>query len=88
MVSAAEAIVMLLAAYLGLGLLFSILFVSLGVQRVDSQTRGTGAGFRLIILPGVAAFWPLLLARWVRDVPEPPVETNAHRARAAGGDET
>lgn len=87
MTAAAEAIVFLLALYLGAGLVFSILFVAMGVQRIDSQANGSGAGFRLIILPGAIALWPVLAVRWVRGVKDPPVETNAHRARAVDGGE-
>jgi len=63
---AAEAIVAVLAAYAGVGLVFAVAFVTLGVQRVDPVAQGSGVGFRLIILPGAAAFWPLLLVRWIR----------------------
>jgi hypothetical protein len=46
-----------LTAYVGLGLVFALVFVLSGVQRLDSEARGAGIGFRLLILPGVAAFW-------------------------------
>jgi len=85
MTATAEAIVNLLTAYAAIGLAFAILFVTVGIHRVDTQARGSGLGFRLIILPGVAALWPLLLSRWVRGVSEPPVESNAHREKARSG---
>jgi hypothetical protein len=53
--------------------------VWLGVQRLDSEAQGSGLGFRLLIMPGVAAFWPLFLSRWLRGVTEPPGEKNPHR---------
>lgn len=56
----------LLAAYFALGLLFAIVFVARGVSRIDPTARDSNAVFRVIILPGVAAFWPLLLVRWIR----------------------
>ena len=43
-----------LAAYAATGLLFASIFVFRGVQQVDSEARGSGIGFRLLILPGVA----------------------------------
>lgn len=61
------------------GLLFAALFVWFGVQRLDSEARGSGTAFRLLILPGVIAFWPMLLVRWIRGVDEPPIERNPHR---------
>jgi hypothetical protein len=57
-----------------LGLLFAVPFVCLGVQRLDSASRGSSVGFRLLILPGVAAFWPIFLDRWRRGIAEPPAE--------------
>ena len=61
------------------GLLFAAAFVWFGVQRLDSEARGSGIAFRLLILPGVIAFWPMLLVRWIRGVDEPPIERNPHR---------
>jgi len=73
------ALVYALIAYAGVGLAFAVVFVWFGVERLDSEAEGAGIGFRLLILPGVAAFWPLLLKRWVRGITEPPRETNPHR---------
>ena len=75
----AKAIVYALTAYASLGLVFGVPFVWLGVQRVDSEAQGSGIGFRLLILPGVAAFWPMFLYRWRRGIAEPPIETSPHR---------
>jgi len=75
----AGAIVCGLEVYAGLGLVFALVFVWVGVQSLDSEAQGSGVGFRLLILPGVAAFWPMLLYRWTRHVTEPPVEENPHR---------
>jgi hypothetical protein len=55
----------LLGVYLGVGLLFAIAFLTVGISQVDPDSKGSGLGFRLIILPGVAALWPVLLTRWV-----------------------
>lgn len=51
-------------AYLIAGLLFGLVFVTRGVDRVDAQAREAGWGFRAVIVPGVVALWPLLLLRW------------------------
>ncbi len=71
--------VYVLEIYAGLGLIFAVPFVWFGVQRVDSEAQGSGTGFRLLILPGVAAFWPMFLYRWTRGTVEPPVEKNPRR---------
>lgn len=75
----AKSFVCLLTAYAGAGLLFALPFVWLGVQHLDSEAQGSGIAFRLLILPGVAAFWPLFLSRWVRGIAQPLTEKNPHR---------
>jgi hypothetical protein len=74
-----KALVYTLALYASLGLVFAVPFVWLGVQRLDSEAQGSGVGFRLPILPGVAAFWPMFLCRWRPGILEPPLEKNSHR---------
>jgi len=64
--NAAEWFVGVLIIYAILGLAFGIPFVTAGVQRIDPVARNAGIGFRLIILPGVAALWPALLIRLIR----------------------
>ncbi len=74
-----KAFVYVLSGYAALGIVFALAFVFLGVQRLDSEAQGSGVGFRLLILPGVAAFWLMFLQRWLRGAIEPPVERNPHR---------
>ena len=81
--SAAGWIVAGLGVYAALGLAFAVPFVLRGVDRVDRVAKASGWGFRLVILPGAAALWPLLLARLARHG-APPVERNAHRDAARG----
>jgi hypothetical protein len=64
----AELLVGLLAAYGAVGVAFAIAFVSVGIARVDPVARHAPLGFRLIVAPGAAALWPLLLGRWVKAV--------------------
>ncbi len=73
-----------LAVYAGVGLLFAVVFVIRGAGKIDPQAEGGSWGFRLVILPGVVALWPLLARRWARGQP-PPEERNAHRDLARGG---
>jgi hypothetical protein len=75
----ANAFVYLLAAYAGLGFVFAVIFVWRGIGRLDAGAQGTGVFFRLLVLPGVAAFWPMFLSRWVQGIAEAPVEKNPHR---------
>jgi hypothetical protein len=62
---AAKILLTVAAAYIACGLLFGLVFIVWGVGRVDAAARGTPVGFRLLILPGVVAWWPLLLVRWL-----------------------
>lgn len=70
-------------AYVAVGFVFAILFAIFGAQRIDSQAPGSTLGFRLIVIPGATALWPLLLSRWARGAGDPPGERNAHRNAAS-----
>ncbi|HEX9800487.1 MAG TPA: hypothetical protein VGC00_10015 [Thermoanaerobaculia bacterium] len=72
-------LVLAAGVYAAAGLVFALAFVARGVERVDPAARGATLGFRLIVLPGVVALWPLLARRWWRGATAPPVEGNAHR---------
>ncbi len=78
----AEAIVLALLLYAGIGLLFAIAFASVGARRIDPVAAGSTWGFKLLILPGAAALWPYLLLRWARRDAAPPTERSAHRDAA------
>lgn len=58
-------LLIIVAIYLLLGFVFAILFVITGVEKIDEGAKGAGLGFRLIIVPGSAVFWPLLLKKWI-----------------------
>jgi hypothetical protein len=62
----AEWIVLLIGTYAAIGLVFGIAFVFAGAKRVDPVAQTAGFGFRLMILPGSAALWPVLLRKWLR----------------------
>jgi hypothetical protein len=53
------------ALYAAAGTVFALVFLLLGVTRIDNGAKGTGLGFRLLIIPGLIALWPLMLIRWV-----------------------
>lgn len=77
----AEWLVRLVLLYALVGVIFGIPFVLRGVNRIDPVAPQSTRGFRLVILPGVVAFWPLLAVRWLRGS-GPPEERNAHRLAA------
>jgi hypothetical protein len=63
---AAETLAGVLGAYAALGALFAIAFIARGIVSVDPVAKGSTIGFRLMVLPGVVALWPLLLRTWLR----------------------
>jgi hypothetical protein len=79
------AILILLGIYGACGLVFAISFALAGVKKIDPHAAQGSWGFRLLVIPGAAAFWPLLLRRWLTGIKEPPEENNAHRRAARKG---
>ena len=59
-----QIILWLFAAYLGAGLAVGVPFVVRGISRVDHSAHDAPWSFRLIILPGTVALWPLVLHTW------------------------
>ncbi len=53
------------ALYFGAGAVFALVFLLIGLTRIDHGAKGAGLGFRLMILPGLIALWPLMLIRWL-----------------------
>ena len=80
-------IVYLVLAYGAAGVLFAVPFVLRGAQRIDPAAKTGTRGFRVLIFPGAALLWPLLLKRWASGTSEPPEERGPHRfaARHGGG---
>ncbi len=58
-----QAIVSFLYAYGVAGLVSALLFLLLGIDRVEPSARGAYA-FRPLIVPGLVMLWPLVLWRW------------------------
>src|SRR5438309_1683859 len=59
-------LLIIVALYLIFGLLISFFFLVRGLSEIDEGTHGTGISFRLIILPGMIVFWPVLLKKWLQ----------------------
>lgn len=51
--------------WLMLGAAVAALFLTIGIDRIDEDSRGAYA-FRPLLIPGVLLIWPLVLWRWVR----------------------
>jgi hypothetical protein len=54
----------LLGLYAIVGVVTALAFVAFGVTRVQPAPVSLGA--RILILPGAAALWPYVLARWLK----------------------
>jgi hypothetical protein len=61
-----QVILFIAAAYAIVGLTVAAAFIAAGVSRVDPTARGASPWFRLVMLPGLAALWPVVIAWWVR----------------------
>ncbi|MFN7117585.1 MAG: hypothetical protein ACK4TA_12355 [Saprospiraceae bacterium] len=59
-------IVALFYLYLGVGLLFGLWFVFRGVNHLDHQMESASWQVRLLLLPGTAALWVVLLNKWLK----------------------
>ena len=71
--------------YLACGLVFAIPFALVGAKKIDPHAAHGSWEFRLLIIPGAMAFWPLLLNRWRNGIKEPLEQCDAHRRAARKG---
>lgn len=62
----AQLIIAAAAVYIAVGFVFAIVFVTRGAARLDVAARSAPWSMRAIIVPGVAALWPVILAKWCR----------------------
>jgi len=61
-----EILLIIAAIYLLGGVLFVIPFLMKGLNKVDEGANGSTIGFKIIIIPGVIVFWPVLLSKWMK----------------------
>ena len=61
-----EIVLLLAAAYLALGGVFAVVFLTKGLRQLDHATHDAGKVFRLLITPGIVALWPWLVVKWRR----------------------
>ncbi len=53
----------LVELWAGVGALVALVFLTIGIDRIDEDARGAYV-FRPLIFPGVVLLWPLVLWRW------------------------
>jgi hypothetical protein len=61
--TAAEAIMMGIRVWGGIGACVAAVFLTIGIERIDEDARGAYV-FRPLLVPGVLVIWPLVLWRW------------------------
>ena len=61
----AEAIVLAFGAYFGAGAVVAILFLALGVAKLDDSAKGASFFFRPMIFLGCVVLWPYIIIRWL-----------------------
>ena len=57
---------LLMGLYLVAGLVFAVIFLIKGIEKTDEGAHGGTWGFKLIIIPGILALWPVLLKKWIK----------------------
>lgn len=50
--------------YLAVGVIFAMIVIIKGISSLDPAAKGSGWGFKLIIFPGMVAFWPIMWRKW------------------------
>jgi hypothetical protein len=53
------------AVYVAMGVCTALAFATAGIERALPQRTHFTVGARLVLLPGLAALWPYVLARWL-----------------------
>jgi len=59
----AHGVLVALGIYLGVGAIVAVPLLVVGLPRIDPGVKPAPWTFRLLVLPGVVALWPVLLRR-------------------------
>ena len=57
---------LVVGVYLAIGVIFAIIFLLKGVNKVDEGAKDAGFFFKLLIFPGCILFWIVLLPKWLK----------------------
>ena len=66
MESIISTILTIVGIYLALGIIFSIAFLWKGIAKVDDGANETGVIFKMLLFPGLVAFWVYFLRKWLK----------------------
>lgn len=59
----AETMILLVQIWGGIGVLVSLVFLTIGLGQIDEDARAA-VTFRPLLVPGILVLWPLVLWRW------------------------
>lgn len=62
-VESAQMLVAGVGLYLAVGAVIGLFFAVWGAERIDHAATGANLWFRLLVIPGVAGLWPVMLIR-------------------------
>jgi hypothetical protein len=54
----------IVVGYLVLGIVFACFFLVKGINQIDPAAHGSSWFFRLLLVPGVTALWPMMARLW------------------------
>ncbi len=66
MLIAINTLLLIIAIYFGIGILFSIYFFFAGAKQMDTGIKESRWFVKLILIPGAIATWPLLLTKLLK----------------------
>lgn len=61
-----DLVLILVAGYAALGLVAGVALAFVGIGRIDPVAAQSTWYFRLLVLPGLAGLWPVMLVKWAR----------------------
>lgn len=62
-IETAETLVTALGLYAAAGLIIALLYAIFGAAKIDPAAKGMPLQARVIIMPGVALLWPVMLVK-------------------------
>ena len=62
----AATIIAIAQGYCIIGAVFALIFLTIGMDRIDEDARGAYA-FRPLLIPAILLIWPLVAWRWLRE---------------------
>lgn len=64
----ANTVVLLIAAWFGVGALVGVAFLMIGVNKIDAAAKGASKFFRPMIFLGCVMIWPAVVIRWLSGI--------------------